>query len=166
MSRPLASPVPFRLKRAQASTEYLVILAVVLTLALAVLGAFGLFPSFSFSAQTSDSSKYWSTSASPFLIPDFKQSGSALSVVFVNSASVPLSLDSVNLSTRADTAFSPSASFPITLPPGGRTHLDFTTTSCTGRQVLTYDVNITYHSGAISGLFERGAKPLYVQCVD
>ncbi|VVB57518.1 Uncharacterised protein [uncultured archaeon] len=151
--------------RAQASTEYLIVLALVLTLALVVLGAFGIFPSFSFSAQTGDSARYWATSASPFLVPDFKQTGSSLSVVLSNSAPVSLILSSASLKIR-DTPYSTSTTLPLTLPPGGRARLDFTTQSCSGRQVLGYDVNFTYQAGSVSGLYERGAKPLYVQCVD
>ena len=166
MSPLLAASVRARAERAQASTEYLIILAIVLTLALVVLGAFGLFPSFAYSAQTSDSSKYWSTSASPLLIPDFKQTGSSLSLILSNSAPLGLTLDSVSLSTRPGTSYAASTSLPLTLPPGGRVKLDFTTTSCTGRQMLSYDVNITYQASQVGGLSEHGAKPLYVQCVD
>lgn len=156
----------FRL-RAQASIEYLIILALVLTLALAVLGAFGLFPSFSFSAQTGDSAKYWATSASPFLVPDFKQTGTSLYIILSNTAPISLTLDSACLSIGSQKYCTATnlATLPP-LPPGGRAKLAFLTTSCSGRQVLGYGVNITYHAGALTGLFEHGAKPLYVQCVD
>ncbi|VVC01534.1 Uncharacterised protein [uncultured archaeon] len=71
-----------------------------------------------------------------------------------------------NLSTRADNLYAPAGGLPLTLPPGGRASLSFTTQSCTGRQVLIYSVNASYATEQISGLMQRGAKPLYVQCMD
>ena len=153
--------------RAQTSFEYLIILAIVLTLALAVLGAFGLFPSFSYGAQGGDSQRYWSTIASPIQVPDFKQNNSSLTLILLNQASVSINVTGFNLSTRADNGYAPiSGSLPIILPPGGRASLNFTTQSCTGRQTLSYSVNISYTTEQINGLMQRGAKPLYVQCMD
>ena len=56
------------------------------------------------------------------------------------------------------------------LPPGGRASIDMpalpASYSCTGRQTLAYSLNISYSAGGIGGLKQRGAKPLYVQCMD
>lgn len=160
------SPIPAC--RAQSSFEYLIILAVVLTLALATLGLFGIFPSFSYGAQGGDSQRYWATLASPVQVPDFKQTASSLTLIVLNSAPVAITIPSggFNLSTRADNRYAPAAGLPLTLPPGGRASLTFTTQSCSGRQVLSYLANISYSTEQISGLAQRGAKPIYVQCVD
>lgn len=159
--------------RAQSSIEYLIILAIVLTLALAVLGAFGLFPSFTYGAQGGDSARYWSTIASPFEIPDFKQvstPSTSLSLILANTAPVAITIPAsgLNLSTRADNRYAPVAgSLPITLPPGARATVTFTSVpSCAGRQTLAYSVNISYSTEQIDNLMQRGAKSLYVQCMD
>ncbi len=152
--------------RAQASTEYLIVLAVVLTLALIILGAFGLFPSFSYGAQAGDSARWWASAASPLQIADFKQTGSSLSIILVNSAPLTVRVGGINLSTRPSAIYTPSTSLPVSLPSGGRTQVDFTTESCAGRQTLAYEVSISYTAGQVGGLSELGAKPLYVQCSD
>jgi hypothetical protein len=154
--------------RAQSSFEYLIILAIVLTLALAVLGSFGLFPSFSYGAQGGDSQRYWATIASPLQVPDLNQNGSSLILILLNQAPVSITIPAggFNLSTRPDNLYAPSSGLPLTLPPGGRASLPFTTESCAGRQTLLYSVNISYNAEQITGLTQRGAKPLYVQCMD
>jgi len=162
------SQSPISARRAQSSFEYLIILAVVLTLALAALGVFGVFPSFSYSAQGGDSQRYWATLASPVQVPDFKQTDDSLILIVLNSAPVAITIPAggANLSTRADNRYAPDAGLPLTLPPGARASLTFTTQSCSGRQVLSYLVNISYSTEQIDDLMQRGAKPIYVQCVD
>lgn len=148
---------------AQASTEYLVIIAVVLVLALVILGLMGGFPSFSYNAQAGDSARYWSSSASPIAIVDFKQTGSALSLRVENRASLAVSLNSLTLTAAGSYA---ASGLPLSLPPGGAATLNLTTEPCSGHQSISYGVNITYGTDQVSGLNEGGAKPLYVYCSD
>lgn len=149
-------------KTGQGSLEYIVVLALALTLALVILSVSGIFPSLSYDWQTGDSSSYWSRAAAPIAIVDFKQTGSSLSVVLENKASTNLHLSSLQLSTKSNYS---TSSLP-TLPPGGTTSVSLTTESCSGRQVLEYVVQINYSTDQVSSLSERGAKPLYVQCTD
>lgn len=148
---------------AQASTEYLVIIAIVLVLALVILSLVGGFPSFSYNAQAGDSARYWSSSASPIAITDFKQTASALSLLVENRASVAVHLNTMALTAAASYSVS---GLPITLPPGGAATLSLTTESCSGHESISYGVNITYGTDQISGLEEGGTKPLYVSCSD
>ena len=148
---------------AQASTEYLVIIAVVLVLALVILGLLGGFPSFSYNAQAGDSARYWSSSASPLAIVDFKQTASALSLRVENRAPVAVRLDGLTLTAAGSY---PLSGLPISLPPGGAATLNLTTESCSGHESVSYGVNITYSTDQVSGLVEGGTKPLYVSCSD
>lgn len=148
---------------AQASTEYLVIIAVVLVLALVILGLVGGFPSFSYNAQAGDSARYWSSSASPLAIIDFKQTASALYLRVENRASVAVSLTNMTLTAAGSY---PLSGLPISLPPGGAATLNVTTESCSGHQGISYAVNITYGTDQVSGLTQSGTKPLYVSCSD
>jgi hypothetical protein len=148
---------------AQASTEYLVIIAVVLVLALVILSLMGGFPSFSYNAQAGDSARYWSSSASPIAIVDFKQTGSSLALRVENRASLAISLNSLTLTAAGSY---PASGLPISLPPGGAATINLTTESCSGHQSISYGVNMTYGTDQVSGLSEGGAKPLYVYCSD
>ncbi len=170
-SFPFSSPSssgPFsdRLRLGQGSTEYLVILAITLFLALVVLEVVGFFPSFSYDAQVGDSIQYWGNAASPIAIIDFKQTGSSFSAVVENRASANLHLTGFGLTPASPTApvtFQPASALPV-LPPGGRAMLSLTTVSCAGRQTISYGVQINYSTDQVAGLTQTGVKPLYVTC--
>ena len=146
----------------QGSVEYIVVLALALSLALVILSVSGLFPSLSYDWQTGDSASYWSRAAAPLAIVDFKQTGTNLSVVLENRASTNLHLSSIEFAAAAQYT---ATSLP-TLPPGGTTLVSLTTQTCSGRQVIEYNVSIHYSTDQVALLSERGAKPLYVQCTD
>lgn len=61
----------YRSLRAQGATEYLVLLAVVLIIALVSIALLGFYPSLSTDAQVTQSQAYWSGEASPFRITEF-----------------------------------------------------------------------------------------------
>ena len=154
---------PASFQFAQASSEYLIIIAVVLALGLVILGLMGGFPSFSYNAQAGDASRYWASSASPIAIIDFKQAGDALSLRLENRASVAIRIDSFNLTAASHYQY---GSLPLNLPPGAAATVSLTTESCTGHQAISYAVSIAYSTDQVSGLSESGTKPLYVSCSD
>jgi hypothetical protein len=160
----LFSPSPSSARQGQASTEYLVVLAITLALALVVLGVAGFFPSFSYDAQAGDSVQYWARAASPLAIVDSKQTSDNLSIILENHASATLHLTAIHISLPF-TSYSPSITLP-TLPPGGRSLVWLTTSSCTGRQTLSYNIQFNYSTDQVSNLTQESAKPLYVQCSD
>ena len=150
-------------KPAQASTEYLIIIAIVLALGLVILGLMGGFPSFSYNAQAGDSVRFWSSAASPIAIIDFKQTGNSLSLRLENRASVAIRIDSLNLSTNSLYQY---GNLPLNMAPGSASTISLTTESCTGHQTVSYGVNISYSTDQVNGLAEVGSKPLYVSCSD
>lgn len=154
---------PSSFSKAQASTEYLVLLAIALILAIIGLGVSGFFPSFSYDAQAGDSMRYWANAASPIAIIDAKQSNATLQLELENRASANLHLTGLGMKLR-DTTYQP-ASLPV-LPPGGRAAVSLTTVSCTGHQSLSYAVQINYSTDQVGGLAQAGAKPLYITCSD
>ena len=152
----------------QASTEYLIVLAITLTLALAVLGVVGFFPSFSYDSQVGDSIAYWGNAAAPVSIVGFKQTGANFSATVENRAAANLHLTGFGLtpaSSSSSVAYQPAAALPV-LPPGGRAAIAVTAVSCSGHQTLSYAVQINYSTDQVANLTETGAKPLYVQCSD
>ncbi|MCD6415017.1 MAG: class III signal peptide-containing protein [Candidatus Diapherotrites archaeon] len=106
------------MKKAQASTEYLIILAVVIIVALIVVGVMGWFPSTSGSVKEQQSKTYWST-ATPFSITDVKYSGTTLELSLQNKMQDKLELTGVTVAgtagTVTDTNFTAGETKAITI---------------------------------------------------
>lgn len=148
---------------AQATVEYIIIIALILVLAIIILSVSGFFPSFAYSAQTTDSAKYWAESAYPIAIIDYMQENDKLSLILENRASANIDISEFEV-TNAGLAYSRSSIDSI--PPGGRSSVILTTISCSGSKTLEYGVEIEYNTDSVSGLEQNGIKPLYIRCKD
>ncbi len=84
-------------KKGQGSTEYLVILAVVLIIALVAIAILGFFPGLATDAQKTQSDSYWQGVAFPFRIVESKASNGVLSVILQNANSQALTLNSMSV---------------------------------------------------------------------
>ncbi|HQT45139.1 MAG TPA: class III signal peptide-containing protein [Candidatus Micrarchaeota archaeon] len=82
-------------KKGQGSTEYLVILAVVLIIALVAIAILGFFPGLATDAQKTQSDSYWQGVAYPFRIVESKATAGTLSVILQNANSQALTLNSM-----------------------------------------------------------------------
>jgi hypothetical protein len=149
--------------KGQSATEYIIILALVLTLALIVFATISIFPAFSYSGQVGDSIRYWSSAASPIAILDYKQTSDTFEAALENRADATLQITAFNLSTSSATY---SAGSPLTLAAGERKIASITTVDCSGEQTLRYDVYFQYSTSEVSGLEQKGLKGLYVTCSD
>ena len=89
-------------RKGQGSTEYLVILAVVLIVALVAIALLGFFPGLSTDAQKAQSDAYWQGTAYPFRIVESKATNGTLTVILQNANSQKLTLD--NMSVGSSTA--------------------------------------------------------------
>ena len=154
--------------RAQGATEYLVILAMVLVIAVVVISLLGLYPGAGGEMRGNEQSSYWMT-AQPFGIRDTQQSGQAnITLVLVNHAPRPLTLVSVNLtfspgvsyvnSTR--TEFEAGESRTIVIA-GNAAMPDCTTRS--GRS-FSYSASILYDDEPLKNKLQPGSLPLSVNC--
>ena len=157
----------FGTMKGQGATEYLVILAVVLIIALVAIGIVSQQASGS-GAQEKVSRAYWKSEVFPLTIDDYKFTGTTLTLVMTNRGS-----DTITLASAAGTGITTSYggtanSNPATRIPGGATRsIDVTTTSCgaSGTAFAAY-VNITYSvSSGLTGLKIIGQKPLVGNCV-
>lgn len=151
----------FLFSKGQASVEYVVILSLVLLLGTIVLAVSGFFPSFSYSSQIGDSSKYWQSTASPLAIIDSTQSSTTLSAVLENRASANIKISSIVLTHESQ--IYTVMSFP-SIPPGGKYIFSLTGPSCNGQSAIAYLVQINYDTDSVASLVQKGIKPLYVQC--
>lgn len=147
-------------KKGQVSTEYLVILAVVLVIALVVVYLVGGFSGLGTSSLETQSKNYWA-GASPFAIKTVSVSGTTMNLEFQNNDLEQLTITDV--SVAGSSVFSTNTSFT-----SGENKVVTATlgTSCGASGVpYTYNnITITYNKGSITGLKEVGNKPLVGRC--
>ncbi len=149
--------------RAQSSTEYIIVLGVVLVLLLITLSLMGFFSGFTTDTRAGESASYWANAASPFSIIDWKFTGAALSVVMQNKAPAPLALSSFTLTAGNLTYL--ASGLPYTFPSGGRTTLSFAVSdACQADNYYEYDAALNYSTDSVTSISWAGSKPLIVRC--
>jgi hypothetical protein len=147
-------------KKGQVSTEYLVILAIVLVVALVVVYLIGGFAGMGAGTVETQSMQAWGTAA-PFSITILKQSGTTLELEMRNNDVDTLTLTDITMDGVS--AFSANTTFTS----GEKKVVNATTTSgcgSVGTSFIHQNVVITYDKGAISGKTEVGIKPLMGKC--
>jgi len=144
--------------KAQGSTEYLVLLAVVLVIALVAIALLGYFPGLAGDAKKTQSDSYWKA-ARPFGIIEHSQSGTNLSLVLQNNEPQQLNVTAI-YSGAGGSNFS---SFMIS---GGEKKLLIinNASTCITGSAYEYPVNITYNSGDLVAQKQLGTKPLIGKC--
>lgn len=146
--------------KGQVSTEYLIILAVVLVVALVVVFLVGGFAGLGAASLETQSKNYWA-GASPFSIKTFKASGTSLDLEVVNNEIDQLTLTDVSIGNTS--VFSTSTVFD-----SGETILINATLAAdcgpSGDPYQYQDVQLTYDKGAVTDLKQVGAKPLVGKC--
>ncbi len=146
--------------KGQGSTEYLVILAVVLIVALLVIGLLGQFTGFGTGALEQQSKAYWQA-ASPFSIQNIKVSGNSVQMDVKNQLSQRVNLTNVSFDAvdiRATSAF---------FAPGQTATVSGTVSgfNCSAGQPFEFTtVKFTYNQGGISALIQTGDKALVGKC--
>lgn len=148
------------IKKAQVSTEYLVILAVVLVVALVVVFLVGGFSGLGSTSLETQSKNYWAGSA-PFSIKTYKASGTSLDLDLVNNDLDRLTVTDISIGGSSvystSTIFDSGESQVITGTLGS---------SCgnAGDPFQYSNVTITYTKGSITGLKQVGQKSLVGKC--
>lgn len=146
--------------KGQVSTEYLIILAVVLVVALVVVFLVGGFAGLGAGNLETQSRNYWA-GASPFAIKTVKASGTTLELEVVNNDIAQLTLTDVSIG--ATSVFSNATVFDS----GESTVLSATLPSSCGNAGDPYnyeDISITYTKGSVTGLRQVGSQPLVGRC--
>ncbi len=140
-------------RKGQGATEYLVLLAVVLIIALVSIALLGFFPGLTGDAKLTQSDSYWRGQARPFQILEHTNSGNTtLTVVIQNSESDKMTL--TNLTVGGTTTSSPA--FPVAFGGGEKKTLTLTLTGSLGCvSGSTYEIsgsNITFSYTTANGL--------------
>ncbi|MEW6528513.1 MAG: hypothetical protein AB1391_01345 [Candidatus Micrarchaeota archaeon] len=162
--------------KGQGSTEYLVILAVVLVVALIVIGLLGQFTGFGASGLEQQSNAYWQ-GAMPFSITDKRLNSTQIRIVLVNKLATKLNVTNITFdgtginSTLAGNATIPQnqiASGQAVTIVGDVVSANPCATVPSGTIYQVNQVVITYTSYAndniVTGLTQAGDKGLYGKC--
>lgn len=154
------------MSRGQGSTEYVVVLAVVLGIVMVTFSILGFFSGFSEDARADDSQTYWANAASPFAIIDYKfqSSDSRLYMKIQNKAGVPLNLTSINF-TSNDMALTYYSGIPVQVLPGGAVTVVYSSSkACQPSKAYEFGIQLGYRTPSIANLTEGGVKPFIVRC--
>ena len=146
------------IKKGQVSTEYLVILAVVLVIALIMVYLIGGFTGLG--SMETQSKNYWAYAA-PFSISSFEASGTSLELEVQNNDFDSLTITGISID--GDIVYSEELSFAS----GEAKNLTATLPSACGDAGITFNygkVVITYDKGALTGLQQTGSRPFVGKC--
>jgi len=149
-------------RKGQVSTEYLVILAVVLVVALVVVALVSGMSPLSSGVSESQSRNYWA-GVSPFAITAWKYTDKTLQMTIQNQAGNQVTLKSITGGTGANTFITTNMSATVFAVGQIQTVNATSTGTCSG----TFDfanVVITYDQGGIQDLHQNGAKDIVGSC--
>jgi len=146
--------------KGQGTTEYLVILAVIIVIALIVVGVMSWMPGLGTGITEQQSRAYWKSTA-PVAVVDWKFSTTASDAVF---AVRNMSTDKITITDIVVDGV--SLSIDSTGLAAGETRTISGSRACTGAgTTYQYDVNVEYDvNGGISGKKQIGHKPLVGVC--
>ena len=149
----------------QGATEYLVLLAVILIIALVAISLLGFFPAMAADAKITQSNTYWRGEAAPIAIMEYAidSSGNVQLILMNNDALGAVSITNISLfdPSTGDILHTESYSPAYQLSPGAQHEVDLTTDSnLAGTDVYQFNVKITYRSPGGLRKTESGAQPL------
>jgi hypothetical protein len=146
-------------RKGQGTTEYLIILAVIIVIALVVVGVMGWVPGLSGGITEQQSRAYWQ-STSPFSIIEYKFSGTTAELEIQNISANKLTLTSLQFDGEGTLGSS------ISFNAGERKLVTVTGLSNCGNAGTGFDKNVTftYNSKKVSGLVQIGDKGLIGKC--
>ena len=148
-------------KKGQVSTEYLVILAVVLVVALIVVALVGGMSPVSTGVSESQSKNYW-LSVAPVSISSWKYSGTALDLTLQNMGGQKVTVSSINIGGGAP-VFNTNTSLAV----GETKTITATMTTACGAAGATFElqnISISYGMGTVTGLLQKGDKAMVGKC--
>lgn len=147
-------------KKAQVSTEYLIILAVVLVIALIVVALVGGMSPVSSGVSESQSKNYWQGVA-PVAISSWKYSGTSLDLTLQNMGGSKVSITQISIGGSA--VYSTNTSLSV----GETKTVTATMGSACGSVGSSFDlqnVSITYTKDGVANIIEKGDKSIVGKC--
>lgn len=154
--------------KGQGATEYLVLLAVVLIVAMVAIALLGFFPGLSYDAKKSESDSYWRGASRPFQIKEHSQPANGnLTMVLGNVDPAQLKLTDISV---AGGGFAGNYNTTTYISGGEQRTIPIawtTTGTCASGSVYEYQVNFTYDGtgeNAIVNQKQSGVKTLVGKC--
>ncbi|MFH0738187.1 MAG: class III signal peptide-containing protein [Candidatus Micrarchaeota archaeon] len=150
------------IKKGQVSTEYLVILAIVLVVALVVVYLIGGFAGMGVGTMETQSMQAWGTAA-PLSITSWKQTASSLELEIQNNDVDQLTLTAISM----DGASVPMSTNTTVFTSGEKKLITVTTATTCGAPGSSFshsNVILTYDKGSITGKTETGIRPIVGKC--
>jgi len=147
-------------KKGQVSTEYLVILAIVLVVALVVVYLVGGFAGMGVGTMETQSMQAWGTAA-PFAITSWQQAGTSLQLEIQNNDVDQLILSGISMDGAS--VYSTNTTFTS----GEKKVVTVTTATTCGTAGVAFsheNVVLTYNKGSIAGKTETGIRPIVGKC--
>ncbi len=144
------------MKKAQVSSEFLIILGAVLVIAMVVAYLAGGFTSMSSGSTEQMSKAYWVT-ATPLSITTYKAMGSSLTMNLINKDSDDLQITGIYVDDVL------TFNTPTAIVSGEQKLLTIDTGKVCSN-VFSYKLKFVFTKGAFSGLYEVGEKPLIGRC--
>ena len=130
------------MRKAQAATEYLIVLAVVIIIALIVIGVMGGIPGIGAGARGRASAAYWGTAdvaITAYSVSDTTPADT-VALTLKNNMRNAIRISAVTVGTSLDLVAT-----DITLAPGGSSTVSGTIVpTCTAGQAFSYDVSMVY----------------------
>lgn len=147
-----------RMNRGQGTTEYLIILAIVIVIALVVVGVLGGFPRIGSSIGEGQSKTYWS-SVQPLALIEWKVGATGTSsLVFQNQTSSSITLNSVLWDTNSITVSQ-------AIGPGGKYTVSSSSVRCSpAGQPFSKSMAYNYTTTNLSSIDFNGSSPVVGNC--
>jgi len=158
--------------KAQAATEYLIILAVVVIIALIVIGVMGGFPGMTRGISERDSAAYWSGADVGIIRYNIVASGGSGSSTLVlrNNKNFQISVSRITIGGQTLSGTNTTPNLPQTIPPGATLALNASATNlnCGSANVgsgYSMNVQIVYTDPQYGNTYTfTGEKPLVGTC--
>jgi len=146
-------------KKGQVSTEYLVILAVVLVVALIVVALVGGMSPVSTGVSESQSKNYW-LSVAPVSVSSWKYATTSLDLTLQNMGGQKVTVTDINIGSSTfatNISMAVGETKPVTVT-------SLPTCGSAGASFELQNITIKYSMGTISGLIEKGDKSMVGKC--
>ena len=162
-------------KKGQGATEYLVLLAVVLIVAMVAIALLGFFPGLAGDAKIAQSDSYWRGTSRPFAILEHSMAstGSNITIVVQNVDADQREITQISMAGSGLSGMANSTSASSDLYSSSKRffssgekktlHVDLGS-SCTSGNSYELYVNFTYNTGSINALKQYGEKTLVGRC--
>lgn len=134
-------------RKAQTATEYLIILAVVIVIALIVVGIMGGIPGIGTGVESKTSASYWKSA--PIAVDAYSISPTGVTLVLRNNMGSAIDVTNIALGATNLT------NLPGIMSPGATYTVNDAAVTCTGAtNTFSYDVTITYTDQATGAEYD------------